>query len=58
MLRTTPIGPLIKEAALEPAETLLDTKQRQYAQRLLGLLLGHPIAEILSIMFREEDAHA
>jgi hypothetical protein len=58
MLRTTPIGPLIREAALEPAEALLDTKRRQYAQRLLGLPLGHPTAEILPITFREGNAHA
>jgi hypothetical protein len=51
------IGPLIRKAALEPAEALLDTKRRQYAQRLLGLPLGHPAAEILPITFRERDAH-
>jgi hypothetical protein len=58
MLRTTPIGPLIREAALEPAEALLDIKRQQYIQRLLGLPLGHPAAEILPITFKEEDAHA
>lgn len=58
MLRSTPIGPLIRESALEPAEALLDTKQRRYALRLLGLPLGHPAAEILPITLREGDAHA
>jgi ribonuclease HI len=58
MLRTTPIGPLIRETALEPAEALLDTKRRQYTRRLLGLPLRHPAAEILPITFRERDAHA
>jgi hypothetical protein len=57
MLRTISIGLLIKEVALELAEALLDTKWRQYAWRLLGLPLGHPAVEILSIMFREGDAH-
>ena len=58
MLRTTPLGPLIREAALEPAEALLDTKQRRYAVRLLGLPPGHPTAEVLPISLREGDAHA
>jgi hypothetical protein len=58
MLRTTPIGPLLREAALEPAEALLDTKQRRYALRLLGLPSGHPAAEILPITLREGDAYA
>jgi hypothetical protein len=58
MLRTTLIGPLIREAALELAKALLDTKRRQYAQRLLGLLLRHLAAEILPITFKEGDAHA
>jgi ribonuclease HI len=58
MLRTSPIGPLIREAALEPAEALLDTKQRRYALRLLGLPPGQPVAEILPITIREGDTHA
>jgi hypothetical protein len=38
--RTTPVGPLLKEAGLEPAETTLEsTQSRQlgYTIRLLGL---------------------
>ncbi|QKX53974.1 uncharacterized protein TRUGW13939_01054 [Talaromyces rugulosus] len=58
MLKSTPLGPLIREAALEPAEALLDSKQRRYALRLLGLPQGHPAAEILPITLREGDAHA
>ena len=58
MLRTTPVGPLIREAALEPAGTLLDTKQRRYAIRLLGLPPGHPAARILPVSLREGDTHA
>jgi hypothetical protein len=58
MLRTTPIGPLLREAALEPTEALLDTKQRRYVLRLLRLSSGHPAVEILSIILREGDAYA
>ena len=58
MLRTTPVGPLIREAALEPAGTLLDTRQRRYATRLLGLPLEHPASTVLPITLRESDTHA
>jgi hypothetical protein len=33
MFKTTPIGPLVKEAALYPAETLLGKRQRKYTLR-------------------------
>ncbi|OJD09985.1 hypothetical protein ACJ73_09988, partial [Blastomyces percursus] len=58
MLRTTPIGPLVREAALEPAEALLATRQLRYAARLLGLPKGNPASEILPITLREGDVHA
>jgi hypothetical protein len=57
MLITTPIEPFIKEAALEPAKALLDTKQQQYTLKLLGLPLRHPAAEIFPITLREGNAH-
>ena len=48
----------MREAALEPAEALLDTKQRRYALRLLGLPQEHPAARILPVTFKEGDAYA
>jgi hypothetical protein len=58
MLKTTPIGPLIKEAALYPAEALLDRRQRQYTLRLLGLPIDHPAQAILPISFCKGDCYA
>jgi hypothetical protein len=55
MLKTTAIGPLVKETALCPAVALLDRRQRQYTLRLLGLSKGHPAQAILPIGFREGD---
>jgi hypothetical protein len=46
MLRTTPLGPLIREAGLYLAEALLDRRQRQYTLRVLGLPRGHPATEV------------
>jgi hypothetical protein len=42
MLPKTPLGALIREAALEPANVLLDTRKAKYAARLLGLPETHP----------------
>jgi hypothetical protein len=58
MLKTTLIGPLIKETVLYPAEALLDRHQRQYTLRLLGLPIGHPAQAILPISFRKGDCYA
>jgi hypothetical protein len=58
MFRTTPIGPLIREAGLEPAETLLESRQLGYAIRLLSLPGNHPAKEVLPVTFREGDQHA
>jgi hypothetical protein len=58
MFRTTPIGPLVKEAAMEPAETLLEARQLGYTTRLLGLPKDHPARQILPITFRDGDQHA
>jgi ribonuclease HI len=55
---TTPIGPLIREAALEPAESLLEARQLGYTTRLLGLPTNQPTRQILPITFREGDQHA
>jgi ribonuclease HI len=58
MFRTTPIGPLVKEAAMEPAESLLEARQLGYTVRLLGLPNDQPVRQILPITFREGDHHA
>ena len=58
MFRTTPIGPLVKEAAMEPAESLLEARQLGYTIRLLGLPNDQPVRQILPITFREGDHHA
>ena len=56
--RTTPIGPLLREAGLEPAETALDNRQRRYTARLLTLPEGHPGTKILPVSFRDGDRQA
>lgn len=58
MFRTTPIGPLVKEAALVPAETLLNSRQLNYIVRLIGLPGDQPAKQILPITLREGDQHA
>jgi hypothetical protein len=58
ILKTTPIEPLIKEAALYPVEALLDRHQREYILRLLGLPTGHPAQTILPVSFCMEDCYA
>lgn len=57
MLKTTPIGPLVCEASLTPAEALLEAQQLRYTTRLLGLPEGHPAKKILPVSFREGDQH-
>src|SRR5699024_4950927 len=58
MLKTTPIGPLVREAGLTPAEALLGARQLRYTIRLLGLQEGHPAKRILPVSFREGHQHA
>ncbi|KAL2012180.1 hypothetical protein VTN00DRAFT_4898 [Thermoascus crustaceus] len=58
MYRTTPIGSLIREAGIPPAETLLAAKQLGYAVRLLGLPGNHLARQILPVSFRDGDQHA
>jgi len=57
-LRSTPIGPLIKEAALTPAVPLLEDRQRKYALRALKLLTAHPINGLLPPTLRYGDGDA
>jgi ribonuclease HI len=57
-LRTTPIGPLIKEAALTPAVPLLEDRQRRYALRALKLPAGNPINDLLPATIRHGDGEA
>lgn len=58
MFRTTPIGPLVREAGIGPAETLLEARQLAYTARLLGLPADHLARQILPISFCEGDQHA
>lgn len=53
MLKITPVGPLVREAILTPAEALL-----RYTTRLLGLPENHLAKKILPVSFRERDQHA
>ena len=56
--RTTPIGPLIREAALEPASCLLEARQQGYIARLLALPEDQPARGTLPITFRDGDLGA
>lgn len=58
MYRSTPIGPLMSEAGLIPAEIMLNERQRKYAHRLLTLLDGHPTKDILPVSLRLGDGSA
>lgn len=57
MLRTTPIGPLVRKAGLAPAETVLEARQLGYTARLLSLPEDHPAKRILPVSLREGDQH-
>jgi hypothetical protein len=58
MFSTSPVGPLVREAALTPAEALLDDRQLNYATRLIGLPGNQPTKQVLPITLREGDRHA
>jgi ribonuclease HI len=45
MLRTTPIGPLVKEAGLRSADSLLANRRRRYTTRAFELAEGNPISD-------------
>ena len=57
MLKTTPVGPLVREAGLTPAEALLDARQLNYTARLLSLPDDHLAKRVLPASFREGDQH-
>ncbi|OJJ79573.1 uncharacterized protein ASPGLDRAFT_944566 [Aspergillus glaucus CBS 516.65] len=57
MLKSTPVGPLVREAGLAPAEALLEARQLRYTTRLLSLPENHPAKKILPVSFREGDQH-
>ena len=57
MLKSTPVGPLVREAGLTPAEALLEARQLRYTTRLLSLPENHPAKKILPVSFREGDQH-
>ncbi|KAI9035197.1 ribonuclease H family protein [Aspergillus affinis] len=58
MLKTTPVGLLVREAAVTPAEVLLEARLLGYITRLLGLPENHPANKILPVSFQERDQHA
>ena len=51
MLKSTPVGPLVREAGLTPAEALLEARQLRYTTRLLSLPENHPAKKILPVSF-------
>lgn len=55
MYPSTPLHPLLCEASLVPASTLLNHRQRSYAYRLLSLPDQHPTKEILPVSLRVGD---
>ncbi len=55
MYPSTPIHPLLCEADLVPASTLLNHRQRQYAYRLLSLPDQHLTKNILPVSLRNGD---
>lgn len=55
MYPSTPVHPLLCEAGLVPASTLLNYRQRSYTYRLLSLPDEHPAGEILPVSLRIED---
>lgn len=58
MLLKTPIGALIREATLEPADILLDAREATYVTRRLGLPETHDTANLLPVRVRHWDVHA
>jgi hypothetical protein len=54
-LKSTPIGPLVKEAIMTPAIPLLDNRQRRYAVRAIKLPANHPINNLLPPTLRYGD---
>ena len=57
MLKFNPVGPLVREAGLVPAESLLEARQLRYTTRLLSLPENHLTRKILPVSFREGDQH-
>ena len=57
-LKTTPIESLVKEAALTPAVSLLENRQRRYVLKTLKLLIEHPINDLLPSIIQYEDGDA
>ena len=55
MYPSTRVHPLLFEAGLVPASTLLNYRQRSYAYRLLSLPDEHPAQEILPVSLRIGD---
>jgi ribonuclease HI len=56
--RSTPTGPLVREAGLTPAKILLDSRQRNYACRLLSLPDRNPAKDILPVSLVTGDGSA
>lgn len=58
MYRSAPVGPLMSESGLIPAQILLDYRQRKYAYRLLTLPDGNLTKSVLPITLRSGDGNA
>jgi hypothetical protein len=57
MFRTTPVGPLLREAVLTPADALLDDREFNYTARLIGLPRDYQAKQIIPVTLREGDWH-
>jgi hypothetical protein len=57
-LKSTPIGPLLKEVNMTPVIPLLDNRQRRYAERALKQPGNHSINNLLLLTLRYEDGDA
>ena len=51
------LEPLLRDARLKPAETILQVRQHDYAARLLKVSKEHPTQSILPVSFREKNQH-
>ena len=57
MLKSTPVGSLVCEVGLAPADALLEARQLKYTIQLLGLPENHLAKEILLVSFWEGVQH-
>lgn len=55
MFETSSIGVVVKEADLNPAKTMLNKRQRRYAERLLKIPKNNLVHHILPASLRKGD---